>query len=181
MKTGMLVINPVPKPEQMTTSSVDLCLGDEMFSYKSMEEIQGDQPKGAKLKISINTQDLDQKAIVGRYAKPVALTDGHFVLYPGQFALSSTREYVHLKHEGKLAARVEGRSSLARLGLVVHLTAPTIHAGFSGRIVLEMYNFGPYPLELPPGVNVCQLIIERLGTTPSGKPTTQFQGQTGVR
>jgi deoxycytidine triphosphate deaminase len=51
------------------------------------------------------------------------------VLEPRAFVLATTRERVHLRHEARIAARVEGRSSLARVGLIVHLTAPTIHAG----------------------------------------------------
>lgn len=91
---------------------------------------------------------------------------------------AGSRERVHLKHESKLAARVEGRSSLARLGLMVHLTAPTIHPGFSGRITLEMINHGPFYLRLVPGTTrVCQLIFERLEDAPEGEIATGFQGR----
>ena len=69
---------------------------------------------------------------------------------------------------------------MARLGLVVHMTAPTIHCGFSGNIILEMYNFGPYPLLLNPGFEICQLILERLGTRPAGNLTTAFMNQVSV-
>ena len=81
----------------------------------------------------------------------------------------------------RLAARVEGRSSYARLGLVVHMTAPTIHAGFSGHIVLEMMNFGPFPLKIDPGRTLlCQLIFEELGDDPDTTLNTHFQGQDSV-
>ena len=90
-----------------------------------------------------------------------------------------TRESVHLKPGSKLAARVEGRSSLARLGLVVHLTAPTIHANFNAPITLEMINHGPFYLRLVPGkTRVCQLIFERLETEPAEDIKTEFQHQT---
>jgi dCTP deaminase len=59
------------------------------------------------------------------------------------------------------SARVEGKSSLARCGILIHFTAPTIHAGFEGRITLEMINMGVHNLLLYPGMFVCQLIIER--------------------
>jgi hypothetical protein len=90
---------------------------------------------------------VDVKDLYRKYAKPLPReTDGSFKLSPHKFVLGITREYVELPRKSKIAARVEGRSTLARLGLVVHLTAPTIHSGFPGRIVLEMYNFGTYPL-----------------------------------
>ena len=108
--------------------------------------------------------------------------DGSFILHPHKFVLGSTREHIDLPRKSKIAARVEGRSTLARLGLVVHLTAPTIHAGFSGVIVLEMYNFGNYPLRLHPGrVAICQLIFEQLGRIPKGPVRTTYKGQKGVR
>ena len=100
---------------------------------------------------------------------------------PDKFVLGITREYVELPRRSKIAARVEGRSTLARLGLVVHLTAPTIHAGFSGNIVLEMYNLGKFKLILRPGrLAICQLIFERLGQAPTGAINTGFQNQSGV-
>lgn len=87
-----------------------------------------------------------------------------------------------LPPQSRIAARVEGRSTLARLGLVVHLTAPVIHAGFSGIIALEMYHFGPHPLRLWPGKHpICQLIFERVGEEPEGGVRSVYQGQTGVR
>jgi dCTP deaminase len=93
--------------------------------------------------------------------------------------LAITRERVHLNRNYKLAARVEGRSSLARLGLIVHLTAPTIHAGFNGKITLEMINFGPFYLKMVPNQTpICQLIIEQLESEPTQDIATSFQGQT---
>ena len=82
-----------------------------------------------------------------------------------------------IRRKGCLAARVEGKSSLARFGLLVHFTAPTIHAGFSGTIALEMMNLGPAPIRLSRGMPICQLILEQV----FGEPLSgagQFQGQT---
>jgi dCTP deaminase len=91
--------------------------------------------------------------------------------------MTSTQRH-RLKHEARIAARVEGRSSLARIGLMVHLTAPTIHAGFEGHITLEMLNHSPFHLKhVPDKTRICQLIFERLGETPSGLTATDFQGQ----
>lgn len=79
---------------------------------------------------------------------------------------------------GKLAARVEGRSSLARLGVSVHMTAPTIHCGFSGHIFLEVSNSGPFNLKIRPRKTpICQLIFEQVSSEPSGELDTYFVEQ----
>jgi dCTP deaminase len=72
---------------------------------------------------------------------------------------------------------VEGKSSLARLGLMVHMTAPTIHAGFVGQIQLEMYNLGPYDIVVAAGMRICQLIFELSLGTPAKGYVGQFAGQ----
>jgi dCTP deaminase len=61
-----------------------------------------------------------------------------------------------------LGGRVEGKSSIARIGLFVHISAPTIHPGFDNRIALEFYNVGPLPIRVRPGDPICQLILERV-------------------
>jgi dCTP deaminase len=71
---------------------------------------------------------------------------------------------------------VEGKSSYARCGLLVHFTAPTIHAGFSGTITLELINFGPLKIELYPDMPICQLIVEQVSGMPF-RNDSQFQGQ----
>ena len=75
-----------------------------------------------------------------------------------------------------LAARIEGKSSYARCGLLVHFTAPTIHAGFDGTITLELYNLGPLSISLYPRTPICQLIIEAVKGIPF-RNDSQFQGQ----
>jgi len=75
------------------------------------------------------------------------------------------------------AARVEGKSSFARIGLLIHFTAPTIHAGFSGTITLELMNFGKNPIMLYRRMYVCQLIFEKVCGEVIFSPS-QFQGQT---
>lgn len=92
--------------------------------------------------------------------------------------LGWTKEYIELSLETRIAARVEGRSSLARLGLAVHLTAPTIHAGFKGPIQLEMINHGLVPIRLKAGMRICQLIFEMTLGTPEKGYKGQFLGQT---
>jgi dCTP deaminase len=110
----------------------------------------------------------------------VLLTDeAPFVLEPGQFVLGSTLEKVTFPRKiGRPAysGRVEGKSSRARFGLAVHITAPTIHNDFSGTVTLEIMNFGQSSIYLHPGVYICQLIVEQLDAVPFSAPN-QFSGQ----
>lgn len=113
---------------------------------------------------------------------PLALTeDQPLVLAPGRFILGQTHEWVELplieEIDRRLAARIEGKSSFARCGLIVHFTAPTIHAGFKGTITLEIMNFGPYSISLRPRMPICQLIIEEVRGMPF-RNDSQFHCQT---
>jgi dCTP deaminase len=183
IKKKHILIDPIPKEEQFTTSALDLTLGDEFIQLKSPEELKSEEPRGVDRGLIVDLSNIDIREFHKKYGKRMPLEpDGSFILRPSHFALGITREYVELPRRFKIAARVEGRSTLARLGLVVHLTAPTIHAGFPGKIVLEMCNFGPYDLRLEPGkLAVCQLIFERLGKSPEGAVKTKYAGQRGVR
>jgi dCTP deaminase len=107
-----------------------------------------------------------------------------FILSPGQFVLATTYETVQIGPD--LVARVEGRSSLGRLGLVVHATAGFIDPGFRGQITLELTNISPHHIRLVAGLGICQLAIERLQTRctlPYGHPNrrSKYQGQLGVQ
>lgn len=100
---------------------------------------------------------------------------------PGHMVLAWTREYVELKYQSRIAARVEGKSSLARLGIGIHLTAPTIHAGFAGQIRLEMVNHNKLPVKLRVGMKICQLIFEQTLGTPVRGYEGRFSGQTTAK
>ncbi|HFC96858.1 MAG TPA: dCTP deaminase, partial [Thermosulfurimonas dismutans] len=104
--------------------------------------------------------------------------DDPYILHPGKFILGQTLERVALpfSDEECYAARVEGKSSLARCGLIVHFTAPTVHAGFSGPITLEIINLGAFPIALHLGMPICQLIFEPV-KGPIQETITQFHGQ----
>ncbi len=86
-----------------------------------------------------------------------AAPPGPYTLKPKAFVLAWTVEKITIPYTSRLAARVEGKSSLARLGVAVHATAPVIHSGFEGPIQLELCNFGPNEIILDPGMYVCQL------------------------
>ncbi len=100
-----------------------------------------------------------------------------FTLIPQVLLLAWTKETISIPNNSRLAARVEGRSSLSRLGVGIHLTAPTIHAGFSGTIQLEVVNHGFTPVILRPKMRICQLILEMTFGTPAKGYSGQFLGQ----
>ena len=85
-----------------------------------------------------------------------------------------------MKPHARLAGRVEGKSGLARLGIAVHVTAPTIHAGFEGQVRLEMFNHGAIPVRLRAGMRICQLILEQTLGTPVKSYKGRFAGQTAA-
>ncbi|MFC4854997.1 dCTP deaminase [Actinophytocola glycyrrhizae] len=108
--------------------------------------------------------------------------DEPFVLHPGEFVLGSTFESVNLPDD--LAGRLEGKSSLGRLGLLTHSTAGFIDPGFTGHITLELSNVANLPITLWPGMKIGQLCLFRL-TSPAEHPYgsdaagSRYQGQRG--
>ena len=173
-----LIIDPEPLPRRPTgvasddcpyqTSSVDLTLGDEIAYFRE------------GLALDINLSRGGFAGLFGPNSESRTITDEQpFVLAPGKLVLGKTRERVALpiEHDGPyLAARVEGKSSYARCGLLIHFTAPTIHAGFDGTITLELINLGPLRISLNPGKPICQLIVEQVLGQPF-RNDSQFHGQ----
>jgi dCTP deaminase len=108
--------------------------------------------------------------------------DEPFILHPGEFVLGSTHEVVTLPDD--VAARVEGKSSLGRLGLLTHATAGFVDPGFSGHVTLELANVATLPIKLYPGMKIGQLCFFRLSSPAehpygSEKYGSRYQGQRG--
>ena len=106
----------------------------------------------------------------------------HFILHPGEFVLASTYEVVTLPDD--IAGRLEGKSSLGRLGLLTHSTAGFIDPGFSGHITLELSNVANLPVKLYPGMKIGQLCLIKLSSAaehPYGSALygSRYQGQRG--
>ena len=105
-----------------------------------------------------------------------------FILHPGEFVLGSTYELVSLPDD--VAARLEGKSSLGRLGLLTHSTAGFIDPGFTGHVTLELSNVATLPIKLWPGMKIGQMCFFRL-SSPAEKPygsseySSRYQGQRG--
>ncbi|MGH7781860.1 MAG: dCTP deaminase [Candidatus Binataceae bacterium] len=181
LEDEVIAIEPRPTQERYNASAVDLTLGTELFRLREPAELVAEEPAGVEHSIEIDLSTLRIRDFLNKYARLVPLEPGgYWVLKPKQFALGVTHERIELPRKCKIAARVEGRSTLARLGLVIHMTAPTVHCGFEGHIILEMHNFGPYPLRVRPGFEICQLILERLGREPRAGLTTAFMHQSSV-
>jgi dCTP deaminase len=105
------------------------------------------------------------------------------VLNPGQFCLGTTLEYVSLN--ARVIAKLDGKSTLGRIGLIVHCTAGYIDPGFQGQVTLELFNCAPYAIELVAGEPIGQLRFERLSSScerPYGSTDlhSHYQGQTGA-
>ncbi|HSI42428.1 MAG TPA: dCTP deaminase [Xanthobacteraceae bacterium] len=170
LSEGALRIDPAPLPEAFAPNGVDLALDSRMTLYRQPEAGQDPviDPAGAGYSFA---------EAIRAMADDIEIGPEGFVLDPGRLVLCWTWEKVDLQPSARLAARVEGKSSLARIGLIVHLTAPTIHAGSSGRIQLEIINLGPRPIRLRAGMKVCQLIVEQTLGVPQAGYRGQFAGQ----
>ena len=126
---------------------------------------------------------IDVKKDMTHLTELVEIADGDaFMLHPGEFALGSTLERVGVPDD--MVARVEGKSSLGRLGLLIHSTAGFIDAGFDGHITLELSNVANLPITLYPGMKIGQVSFMMM-TTPADKPYgkgakgSKYQGQRG--
>lgn len=153
LKSRHLIIEPPPNAEAFSSTSIDLRLS-ETFAIWKKKAGMSITPGADNFKYS-EFQDLQEKHKVKSFS-----------LKSQCFVLAWTEETVRIPVSSCLAARVEGKSSMARLGISVHVTAPTIHCGFEGSIQLEMYNFGPHEINLTAGMRICQLIIEQTYGTP---------------
>ncbi len=171
---GDFEISPPPgtdttKPP-FNTSAIDLRLGTEIRVPKTpIQPVQLDLRLAG---ISNFLHDNTEKIIITK--------NQPYSLEPNKFILGQTFERVNFPiHGGDIcySARVEGKSSLARCGVLIHFTAPTIHAGFTGIITLEIINLGIHNFLLTPDMYICQLIIEEVKGSPIQSPN-QFSGQT---
>ena len=124
---------------------VDLSLGNEFRLFKSTSQPYIDVANPKNHTESINVDDGKQ-----------------FILHPGEFVLAQTDEKIKIPSD--LAAYVDGRSSLGRLGLVVHVTSGFVDPGFAGRLVLEMTNVGKIPIAIYPKMRICKLVFFKLSS-----------------
>jgi dCTP deaminase len=156
IEQGRLKIEPF-SPDQIGPASIDCHLGDELrlLAPEGSEPIDVDGNGG------------------GPEVTRVLRMDPDFVLAPGQTVHGITRERLCLPPD--LCGWIEGRSSIARLGLTVHVTSGFVHPGVSNHQVLEMSNLSRNPLRLRPGIRICQVVLQR--TEGEAIYRGQFAGQ----
>lgn len=176
-----LKITPDPPADAWSSTAVDLHLSKDLSRWKKLGG------KGIKAQVCPANPEYNYHDVVLKYAESLEIPDSGYIFHPQDFLLCWTLEKISLPHQSRLAARVEGKSSLARLGIGVHVTAPTIHAGFGYKqddpnyvgnpLQLEMWNAGPLDIELMREMPICQLIFEIVDGTPEkgyeGKFTVQ--------
>lgn len=143
LKSGKLVIEGFDE-KNINAGWVELSLGDEFRVFKTIS-----QPY------------IDVRNPVD-HTEAHKLNDEPFIIHPHEFVLGHTKEIIKIPSD--LAAYVDGRSSLGRLGIVVHVTAGFVDPGFSGRLVLEMTNVGKMPVALHKGMKICKLVLFKLSS-----------------
>lgn len=165
LAAGRIVIDPVADAD-IQPSSVDLHIDRyfRVFRNHSMRVID----------VKEDQEELTELVEIGG--------DDAFILHPGEFVLGSTAERVGLPDD--LVARLEGKSSLGRLGLLIHSTAGFVDAGWDGHLTLELSNVATLPITLYPGMKIGQISFLRM-TTPAEHPYgsaqvgSKYQGQRG--
>ena len=159
LKAGNIAIEPMPSTDKIKGISVDLRLDNRfrVFADHTAPFIDLSGPK-----------DEVQKIMDRVMGEEITIEeDQAFFLHPGELALAATFESVTIPDN--LVGWLDGRSSLARLGLMVHVTAHRIDPGWHGQIVLEIFNSGKLPLALRPGMDICAINFETLSSA-SEKP-----------
>lgn len=169
-----IIIEPTPDSSMISGVSVDIRLGNEfrVFKEHTAPYIDLSGPKEAM-----------QKAMNSVMSDEITIADGDaFFLHPGELALAVTYESVTLPDD--VVGWLDGRSSLARLGLMVHVTAHRIDPGWSGQIVLEFYNSGKLPLALRPKMKIAALNFETMSTSAlrpyNKRDDAKYKGQKGA-
>ena len=165
LDSGRVVLDPY-EPDMIQPSSIDVRLDKYVRLF--------DNHKYAVIDPSLDQPDLTRLVEIER--------DEPLILHPGEFILGSTYECVTLPDD--VAARLEGKSSLGRLGLLTHSTAGFIDPGFTGHVTLELSNVATLPIVLWPGMKIGQLCFFKLSSAAefpygSEKSGSRYQGQRG--
>ena len=174
LRDGQIAISPTPDSSMISGVSVDIRLGNEfrVFQDHTAPYIDLSGPKEEM-----------QKAMNSVMSDEIYIPDGQaFFLHPGELALAVTYESVTLPDN--IVGWLDGRSSLARLGLMVHVTAHRIDPGWSGQIVLEFYNSGKLPLALRPKMKIAALNFETMSSSAdrpyNKREDAKYKGQMGA-
>jgi len=174
LQENSIIVSPAPDDEAIAGISVDLRL-DHRFRVFSNNSATHLDLSGDRHQLERDIDRIMSKEI--EIAKEDAL-----YIHPGELVLGATLESVTIPDD--LVGWLDGRSSLARLGLVVHLTAGRIDPGWHGQIVLEFFNNGKLPLALRPGMSICALSFETLSSPAqrpyNKRPNAKYKDQQGA-
>jgi dCTP deaminase len=185
-------IDPRPGKELWTSTAIDLTLDAVLLRWKEPErKPTGERPGPHPVWPARDGFSVQEMTEDPAYAEKFKIPEEGHPLHPGEFVLGYTSQSVYLPKTSRIAARVEGKSSLARLGVGVHVTAPTIHAGFGFnkkkpeepglRVQLEIFNLGGFVVYLAAGMPICQLIIEEVREMPTKGYIGRFSEQESFR
>jgi len=167
LKEGTLKIEPLGDPgKQIRSAGVDLRLGNEFRLFRASA-----------------TPYIDIRNKPENYTELVRIEDDTpFIIHPQEFVLGGIKEYIRMP--SSLMGSVDGRSSLGRLGVVIHATSSSINPGWEGRFVLEITNIGKMPVALYPGHRIAKLTLHKLSSEPeasySERKDTKYHAQEGV-
>lgn len=159
IERGKIKISPSLPPEQFGSCSVDFRLGAEFNVFEHSRHAFIDLR--------------ESKGIEGIMQSVVPAPGDPFILQPREFVLAITEETLELDDD--VLGRLEGRSSLGRIGIIVHGTAGLFDPGWAGKATLELSNLGRMPVALYPGMRICSFTFEQL-TTPSSMPYRKKAG-----
>ncbi len=171
LKKGDLIIKDIDFDKQIGPSSVDLRLGNRFRMFKMSDHAMID-PQNYQDELIKKWNDKDTEVEECIYTR-LYISGKPFIIHPGEFVLASLKEFVSIP--ANLVGRLEGRSSLGRLGLMVHSTAGYVDPGFRGHLTLELANVGKLPVKLYPGMRICQIVFENM-TSPAAAPYGTKEG-----
>ena len=161
LKTRHIKVDPAPDLEtQLGSTGLDFRLSSQFRVFKPTSIPYIDPQDSTTLDAHTTVIDVADQSEEQPLLPHLPQGPRAFVIHPGEFVLGMTIEAIELPDD--IAGRLEGRSSLGRLGIVVHSTAGHFDAGFKGNIVLEISNHGVIPVLLYPGMRFCQMVFETL-------------------
>ena len=165
LASGRIKITPAPDfKTQLGSCSIDLRLGNEVRVFRPSK---------------VTHVDVRHMQEAEKIMENLTIPEGEpLVLHPGDLVLATTLEWLEVGND--LIGRIEGRSSLGRLGVIVHGTASIFDAGWKGKAVMELGNLGVVPVILWPGMRICAFTFEEL-SSPAEVPYTSKQGGKYIR
>jgi dCTP deaminase len=172
IQRGIISVSNCPpaSDKRWASTTLDLTLDAEIRPWTP----QGGA--GAEVVIDPSSPEFNTNQLIDDYTDPVSCVGEGYVIQPKTLVLGWTVEKIKLPNASRIGARVDGKSSLARIGIGIHITAPIIHPGFGEKsgdpsypgspIRLEIWNIGPLKVRLKKGMPICQIIFEEVHGTP---------------